>query len=149
MRIAIALILFLLPVLVNAQITVDDVGDGWKTQVEKAIELIQQKDPDNYKILIENCSHVEFIIGDMSTTKPPSTIAITVNDMKLSSVNNIAAILVHESFHLYVNARGLVYTPEKEEREAYTREYAFLCKLENVEDWLFINAMNQLIKLQK
>jgi hypothetical protein len=149
MRYTIALILGLLPLFLNAQVKIDDVGDGWKSQVEKAIVLIEQKDPENYKFLLEHCNHIEFIIGDRSTTKLPTTIAITVRDMKIGSINNIAAILIHESFHLYVAKNALIYAPEKEEHLAYTREYEFLCRLENVEDWLFINAMNQIIKLQK
>jgi hypothetical protein len=53
-----------------------------------------------YEVLIKNCNQVEFIIGDYSTTKPPSVIAITTKDMNRGSINNIAAILVHESYHL-------------------------------------------------
>jgi hypothetical protein len=138
--------LLLIPTFAFAQIKVDDVGDGWKPKVDSAISLIQQRDPEKYEVLIKNCNKVEFIIGDFSTTKPPNVIAITTKDMKIGSINNIAAILVHESYHLKLWNEGIKIDPKKEEKEAYHWEYDFLCKLSNVEDWLFLNAINQIIK---
>ena len=38
------------------------------------------------------------------------------------------------------------YKRNKEEKEAYIWEYEFLCKLPNVEDWLFLHAINQIIR---
>lgn len=130
------------------QIKIDDVGDGWKSKVDSAISLIKEKDSNAYKLLIDHCKEVEFIIGDHSTTKLPSTIAITVKDMNIKSINNIAAILVHESYHLYIWRAKIKLTEKKEEHDAYVYEYNFLCKLTNVEDWLFLNAINQIIKHQ-
>ena len=141
-------ILLLISNLAYSQIKIDDVGDGWKSKVDSAILLIQEKDPKAYKLLADHCKDVEFIIGDHSTTKLPSTIAITVKDMNIKSINNIAAILVHESYHLYIWRAKIKLTEKQEEREAYLYEYEFLCKLSNVEDWLFLNAVNQIIKNQ-
>ena len=138
--------ILLIPTVTFAQIKVDDVGDGWKPKVDSAISLIQQRDPEKYEVLIKNCNKVEFIIGDFSTTKPPNVIAITTRDMKIGSINNIAAILVHESYHLKLWNEGIKIDPKKEEKEAYSWEYDFLCKLPNVEDWLFLNAIKQIIK---
>lgn len=138
--------LLLIPTVAFGQIKVDDVGDGWKPKVDSAISLIQQRDPEKYEVLIKNCNRVEFIIGDFSTTKPPNIIAITTKDMRIGSINNIAAILVHESYHLKLWNEGIKIDPKKEEKEAYSWEYDFLCKLSNVEDWLFLNAINQIIK---
>jgi hypothetical protein len=142
-------ILLCFPSFLNAQIRVDDVGDGWKAKVDSAIKLIEMKNSACYDMLIENCTRVEFILGDRSTVKLPNTIAITTNDMQLNSINNIAAVLVHESYHLEIARRRVTLSPEKEEYEAYLHEYSFLCTLEKVEEWLFVNAMNQLIMLQK
>jgi hypothetical protein len=128
-----------------SQIKIDDVGDGWKSKVDSAILIIKTYDQEKYKILIDNCEKIEFILGDYSTTKPPKTIAITTNDAKSSSINNIAAILVHESFHLMVWNSGVKMNPNLEEKEAYKWEYYFLCKLPEVEDWLFLNAINKII----
>ena len=138
--------ILLIPTVTFAQIKVDDVGDGWKPKVDSAISLIQQRDPEKYEVLIKNCNKVEFIIGDFSTTKPPNVIAITTRDMKIGSINNIAAILVHESYHLKLWNEGIKIDPKKEEKEAYSWEYDFLCKLPNVEEWLFLNAIKQIIK---
>jgi hypothetical protein len=66
----------------------------------------------------------------------------------MNSINNIAAILVHESYHLYIWKAKIRLTEKKEEHEAYLYEYDFLCKLANVEEWLFMNAINQIIKNQ-
>ena len=147
MRIANALItfLFLIPTLAFSQITIDDVGDGWKGKVDSAISLIQKTDTISYQILMENCKNVEFIIGKFSTTKPPFTIAITTKDMGLNSINNIAAVLVHESYHLFIYNNHIQYNEREEEAACYIREYEFLCKLTDVEDWLFLNAMNNII----
>ena len=133
---------------VFGQIKIADVGDGWKSKVDSAISLIKEKDSAAYQMLVENCREVEFIMGDRSSTKPPHVIAITVKDMNLNSINNIAAVLVHESYHLYIWNNKIKLTPKREEYEAYTHEYVFLCRLENVEDWLFLNAVNQIIKHQ-
>lgn len=147
MRITNALItfLFLIPTLAFSQITIDDVGDGWKSKVDSAISLIQKTDTISYQILMENCKTVEFIIGKFSTTKPPFTIAITTKDMNLNSINNIAAVLVHESYHLFIYNNHIQYNERDEEVACYVREYEFLCKLPDVEDWLFLNAMNNII----
>jgi hypothetical protein len=141
-------ILLLISNVTFSQIKIDDVGDGWKSKVDSAILLIQEKDPKAYKLLTDHCKDIEFIIGDHSTTKLPSTIAITVKDMNINSINNIAAILVHESYHLYIWKAKIRLTEKKEEHDAYLYEYEFLCKLSDPENWLFLNAVNQIIKNQ-
>jgi len=141
----IALLCFL-SVNLNAQIKIAESGEGWKEQVEEAIQLIKDTDTSAYRILIENCKEVEYIIGSFSTTYPPNRIAITVNDMKMNSVNNIACILIHESCHLYVyNQKLEMESPDYEEYLCYSKEYDFLCKLSYVEDWLFQNTINKLL----
>lgn len=151
MRITNALIIFLffIPSFIFGQIKVQDVGDGWKNKVDSAITLIQKTDTVSYQILMENCKDIEFIIGKYSTTKPPYTIAITNKDMSLNSINNIAAVLVHESYHLFIYNNKIEYSPSDEESACYVKEYEFLCKLPNVEDWLFLNAMNNIILFKK
>ena len=147
MRITNALItfLFLIPTLSFGQINIQDVGDGWKNKVDSAIALIKKTDTLSYQILMENCKDVEFIIGKYSTTKPPYTIAITTKDMSLNSINNIAAVLIHESYHLFIYNNKIIYSQNEEEAVCYEKEYEFLCKLPDVEDWLFLNAMNNVI----
>jgi hypothetical protein len=127
------------------QIKISDVGDGWKIQVEEAIELVQKTDPDSYKILIDNCKNIEFMIGTFSTTRPPHTIVINTMDLKKRSINNLAAILVHESYHLYYWNNDIQMEADLEELMCYKKEYSFLTKLPDVEDWLFLHTMKQII----
>jgi hypothetical protein len=75
-------------------------------------------------------------------------IAITAQDMKIGSINNIAAILVHESYHLELSARKEILDNNTEEYLCYQKEYDFLCKLPYVEDWLFKNSINKLLYYQ-
>jgi hypothetical protein len=145
MRHTIALILLLLPTLCFSQIKVPDIGEGWKAQVDSAIALVKATSPESYDLLIDNCKEIEYIIGDYSTTKPPHIIAINTRDLQKHSINNIAAILVHESYHLYLYNIGAHLDPNFEELVCYRKEYTFLCKLPYVEDWLFRNAINQII----
>ena len=59
-------------------------------------------------------------------------ILITKNDVLLGSLNNIAAVIVHESKHLqYVNNNILV-SLNVEEIECFTYEKNFLLKIPNV-----------------
>jgi len=143
---ALAVFFFFISLNLSAQIKVPDVGEGWKQKVDSAIELIKETDTSAYRILLENCKQIEYIIGDYSTTQPPYTIAITIKDLKINSVNNIACILVHESCHLYIYNHCIeIENPNREEYLCYMKEYDFLCKLPYVEDWLFQNAINKLL----
>lgn len=142
----IALLFF--PIFGFSQISIDEVGDGWKTRVERAVVLIKDTDSVSYQILLDNCTRIEFIIGDRSTNLPPNTIVINTKDVTGISLNNLAAVLVHESYHLYLANAKIKLSPREEELACYLHEYTFLCKLTNVEDWLFLNAVNQIIQLK-
>ncbi len=147
MRIAASIILAILfSFNAYSQIEIPDIGDGWKNDVDSAIQLIKDTDTAAYRILMDNCKIIEFIISDHSSTKLPHTIAITVSDMKIGSINNIACLLVHESYHLYLSNFNLSpVNPDKEEYLCYLKEYEFMSKLAYVEDWLFINTFNKLL----
>jgi hypothetical protein len=124
------------------------VGDGWKSDVQKAVYLIQMTDTAAYNILNTQCNNIEFIDSEFSTTKRPHTIALSIKDMKLNSINNIAAALVHESYHLYLYNNNVKLSETEEELKCYMEEYEFICKLPNVEEWLFMNTINKLIYYQ-
>jgi hypothetical protein len=143
-------IIFLLfiPFLSFSQIKISDIAD-WKPKIERAIELIKETDPNKYSILIDNCDNIEFLIGDRSTTKPPKTIVINTKDMELNSINNIASVLVHESYHLYLYSRGENLDVNEEELICYKYEYDFLCRLKSVEGWLFKNVIDMIIFYNK
>lgn len=136
--------LFLLPIFSFSQIRISDTAD-WKPKIEMAISLIKETDPQKYLMLVENCGDIEFLIGDRSTTKPPKTIVINTKDMNLNSINNIASVLVHESYHLYLYNKGERMNENEEELICYKYEYDFLCKLKSVEGWLFKNVIDMII----
>ena len=124
-------------------------GDCWKSKVEEAIQLIKDTDTVKYEVLIYNCKTIDFLIGDYSTTAPPDTIVINTNDFKLDSVNDIAAVLVHESYHLYLYNKGIRMTEAQEEIMCYKYEYDFLCKLPTVEGWLIKNVIDKILFYSK
>jgi len=112
-------------------------------KIDSAITLIKQVDSNYYNVLIEHCQHVEIWIGSFSTNywdDTTGTIIVSVNDIKLNSINNIAAILVHESCHLLYLKGGIILNEKEEERSCYTYEYFFLLQVPNVEPWLLEHA---------
>ena len=84
------------------QIKIDDVGDGWKGKVEQAIEIVKQYDSEKYTLLMENCKHISYSLLAFSTTENGNTILISQKEILKGNINDIAAILVHESLHLYL-----------------------------------------------
>lgn len=126
------------------KIEVASVG-GWKYTVDSAINLILYTDLEKYGLLMKYCRKVDFGTGKFSTTEPPNTIVISSKDMELNSVNNVAAVLIHESYHLYYFNEGIKIGGDREELECYRYEYDFLSKLPTIEDWLFRHEMNQII----
>lgn len=79
------------------------------------------------------CNHITFWNGDFSTCEDSTSIMISRQDM-LSSINNIACVIVHESYHLKVYKNNI--DPDLEEYEAYKYENDFIKHLENYELWL-------------
>jgi len=135
-------ILTLLPVVAQGQITIDKAGDGWDLKVDSAIILIKQTDTNYYKLLVEHCQHVEFWNGPFSTNEwknNSGTILVSVKDVKLNSINNLTAVLVHESCHLMFIKDG--YESKDEEKECYLYEMGFILQLPNLESWLFEHTL--------
>ena len=142
---ALITIALLLTTTVFSQIQIDDVGDGWKLKVDSALTLIKKTSPGHYKEVSEYCNHITYWMGSFSTTQDSSTVVISVKDMKIGSVNNIACIIVHESHHVLLRKKHIKLEPKKEELECYQYEYSFLEKVPNVEDWLIIHVIKNII----
>lgn len=119
-----------------SQILVDDVGDGWKSQVDSALLLIKKTSPEHWTEVEKYCTHITFWLGSFSTTTDSSTVMISTKDIRLNSINNLACIIIHETHHLYILNKGIILSEPKEELECYLWEYKFLNKLPNVEYWL-------------
>jgi hypothetical protein len=148
MRIINAIILLFISLNSFSQIKVVGGKEEWGKSIDQALILVKENDTASYNIIIQNCKNIDFIIGDVSTTSPPHTIVINTKDFDLNSVNNIACILVHESYHLYIYNHGIKLTEKQEELICYKREYSFLCKLQNAEYWLFLHTIKQIISLE-
>ena len=141
------LVLFLLLFNYNVvgQIKIDNVGDGWVEKVNEAISLIKKVDSEKYDKLLEVCNHVTFWNGEYSTIEDNHTIMISQADVMNGSVNNVAAVLVHESRHLYFRKLGIKMNEIDEETMAYIYELDFLIKIPGVEKFLINNAKRRIV----
>jgi hypothetical protein len=126
------------------QIKITDVGDGWKGKVEQALDTIQKYDIEKYYLIMETCKVVAFWNGGFATTESDSIITIPTKEMNNGNIYNIAAILVHESLHLYFLTTGFNLRPNVEEVIAYQHELEFLKKVPCVDEWLIENAKNKI-----
>ncbi len=126
------------------QIKVADVGDGWKDKVDSAISIIKKYDLEKYNMLLETCQSIGYWNGGFSTTEGDTMITISVNDIKGSNIYNIAAILVHESMHLYIKQLCSKLDPRNEEVLCYTYELHFLNKIPGVDPWLIQNSLKMI-----
>ena len=149
MRIWTLLILLTLSTYSFSQIRITDVGDGWKGKVEQALDTIQKYDKEKYYLIMETCKVVAYWNGGFATTESDSIITIPTKEMNNGNIYNIAAILVHESLHLYFITTKFNLRPNVEEVIAYQHELEFLNKIPCVDEWLIQNAKNKIIFYSK
>ena len=119
-----------------SQILVDDVGDGWKSQVDSALLLIKKTSPEHWTEVEKYCTHITFWLGNFSTTTDSSTVMISTKDIRLNSINNLACLIIHETHHLYILNKDIKLSEPKEELECYLWEFNFLKKIPDSEYWL-------------
>ena len=90
----------------KSQIVIDKAGDGWDLRADSALAIIKQTDTTAYKLVLRVCNKITFWSGNYSTNEgykdTKGTIMISSTDAKAKSLNNIAAVIVHESLHLYL-----------------------------------------------
>ena len=144
MRLWIVLFLLTVSSYSFSQIRITDVGDGWKGKVEQALDTIQKYDIEKYYLIMETCKVVAFWNGGFATTESDSIITIPTKEMNNGNIYNIAAILVHESLHLYFLTTRFKLQPNVEEVIAYQHELEFLKKIPYVDEWLIENAENKI-----
>ena len=144
MRLWILLTLLTLSTYSFSQIRITDVGDGWKGKVEQALDTIQKYDKEKYYLIMETCKVVAYWNGGFATTESDSIITIPTKEMNNGNIYNIAAILVHESLHLYFITTKFNLRPNVEEVIAYQHELEFLKKVPCVDQWLIENAKNKI-----
>ena len=144
MKTWILLILLILPSYSFSQVRITDVGDGWKGKVEQALDTIKKYDKEKYYLIMETCKVVAYWNGGFSTIESDSIITIPAKEMNNGNIYNIAAILVHESLHLYFLTTRFNLQPNVEEVIAYQHELEFLKKIPCVDEWLIENAKNKI-----
>jgi hypothetical protein len=140
----ILLIILLFPIQILSQIVIDDVGDGWKKNVKKSLELIQKVDSSRYKVVIKQCKRIGFWNNKFSTTEGNDVILISRQDIQSGNINNISAIIIHESKHLYYMNNNVFLDERDEEILCYRYEMDFLKKIPSVEDWLIKHCENMI-----
>lgn len=150
-HIIIVIILFFITNWANAQIVIDKGGDNWSEKVDSALVIIKSTSPKHWKMVEESCDHISMWNGKFSTTQPgkgsaKGTIVISRDDFKLNSINNIAAVIVHESKHLWISRNGITYlSGNAEEADCYLWELEFLQLIPGVEQWLVQHVFNQFV----
>ena len=125
-----------------SQVHIADVGDGWKSKVQRALDTIQKYDTVKYNNLITKCNNIGYWNNTFATTEPPYTILIPTSEMNFGNIYNICALLIHESYHLLLYGKNM--DPNQEECWAYSYELDFLMKVPNVDEWLIQNAQNKI-----
>lgn len=138
----------LLPLTLCSQIKVDKAGDGWDLKIDSALNTIQKYDSTKYKLLLDVCEKIEFWNGSYSTNDGLKTIIVSTGDVKLNSINNLAAVIIHESFHLHCVKSKFGFEQMKEENVCYRYEFSFLEMLPNVEIWLWKHTLEQIVKTE-
>jgi hypothetical protein len=143
-------LLFLTSFPLFGQIKVDKAGDGWDLKVDSALVLIKNTDSAKYALLDSVCSNVSFWLSDFSScdSEEGGRIYISARDVKLNSINNLASVLVHESFHLYIWKRKFLLSPKEEENYCYRYELELVNKLPNLEPWLKAHVIEQIENTQ-
>ena len=144
MKLLLICLSFLWLPLVNAQIKIDDSGDGWKGLVEQALEVIQTYDTVSYNRVIQTCKHIGFSTSKFSTIEGNSTILIGRFDINSRNIHDIAAAIVHESNHLLMLQRGIKLPEYDEEIACYFAELYFLMQIPGVELWLIEHVTEQI-----
>ena len=133
-----------IPFLTFGQPRIDDVGDGWKDKVEQALQVVQQTDCEKYEMIVSTCTHISYSTANFATTESGNTILIPRREIMAGNINDIAAILVHESLHLYMLQTKMTMPEADEELLCYAYELEFLLQIPGVEQWLLDHARKQI-----
>lgn len=139
-------LLIVLTISCKAQ-TIAKAGDGWDLKIDSAIQIIKTVDPEKYKVFKDVCQRVEFWKSSFSSTsviEGDYTILIADADVKLNSINNLAAVLVHESLHLVYIMEDARMSGREEEYKCYLYELSFIKNIPTPEPWLLANLYEKL-----
>ena len=151
MRALIFLFLFI-PFTSSAQIHIDKAGDFWEKRVDSALCKIKLIDSIYYSHILMVCDTISFWNGNYSTCSGSNgrkgSIVISAADAKFGDINDLCAVLVHESLHLRLMMIGKNLDPYEEEILCYSYERDFLMKIPGVSYYLIKNAEIQISKME-
>ena len=117
------LVLFFLPLFSFAQIKIDKGGDFWELNVDSALRKIRTVDSSYYTQILEVCDQVSFWNNNFSSCEGSiglkGTILISAIDVRSNNIDNLCAVLVHESIHLKFMKLGRIFDdPDDEDRKS-------------------------------
>jgi hypothetical protein len=143
------LLVFLVPVSLLSQINIHKAGDGWDSIVKSALNLIQKTSPEHSNMIVSQIDEIEFwneAYSSNAKTNKKGVVVISSKDIALNSINNLAAVIVHESYHLFLT--GVLLPENEEEYQCYSYELKFLKMLPYVEPDLMAFTTGQIKKLK-
>ena len=151
MRYLIILILFI-PLTSLAQIKIDKGGDFWDLKVDSALNKIKLVDSVYYSRILQVCDTVSFWAGNFSSCYGgygrKGTIIISSKDMRSNDIDDICAVLVHESLHLKILRMGIEMDGNDEEALCYAYEKGFLLKVPGVNQYLIKHADDMILMMK-
>lgn len=144
-------LIFIFPISLQAQIKIDHAGDFWEVKVQEALDKIKSIDSTSYNVIVNSCDNISFWNGAFSTNSGggigmKGTIIVSRRDIEIGDINNICAVLVHESSHLMVRMNGQKMSENEEEIICYKAELTYLLKVPDVGIYLINHAGNQILK---
>jgi len=129
---------------VYSQIVLPVTASEYQKTIEDAITLIKKTDTSAYNRLDLMVDVVDMWLSAFSSCDT-KVIYISRNDVLLG-VQNVAAVLVHESQHLWIWHSNMDLSKTEEELMCYKYELAFLDKIPNCEKYLKKHAINAIIE---
>jgi hypothetical protein len=151
MRYLIFLILFI-PLTSLAQIKIDKAGDFWDLKVDSALNKIKFIDSVYYSHILQVCDIVSFWAGNFSSCYggygKKGTIIISSKDIRSNDIDDICAVLVHESLHLKILMMGMEMDGNSEEALCYYYEKSFLLKVPGVNEYLIKHADDMILMME-
>jgi hypothetical protein len=146
MRVVLILCL-LLSNTVYSQITLPVTASQYVKTIDSAITLVKKIDINVYNRLDSMVDSIDMWLGAFSSCND-KTIYISREDVLLG-VQNVAAVLVHESQHLWIWNKGIEVDKPVEEIMCYKYELAFLNKIPNCETYLKKHAIKSILEFSK
>jgi hypothetical protein len=145
------LIFILFPLSLQAQIKIDHAGDFWEIKVQDALDKVKSVDSIYYNLIVHSCDNISFWNGKFSTNSggginQKGTIIISRGDILLNDIDNLCAVLIHESVHLQIIMSGRKFSEAREEFICYSVELEYLRKVPGVGVYLIQHAESQITK---